>query len=551
MQKLTKNNLLIFLFLWLLLFVIYFPAAKAGLVGDFPGWIDQVSNRSFLHYINRSDSNINSLYQFTQLMTWIFYHLFGTHAWPWHVLNITMHSINGLLIFIICKQLFTDSGIENAASISMIGVLLYCVCPHISEVIVWEPAYHFLQGLMLILLIMRCVQLFHHTPKTRYFIVAVVLFLVSTYSLEVFYLTPFFTLTMAIYYRYALNYNKALFRRVILYFFIPQIVLFVAHLIILRIVYPSGIAHIGELSFSMEMFFKFPEYLFHIICFGRYFPHDIKEKIYHHLESIKFLMIFYSILCIICVYIIVKIKKMSQRARAASFMFVCLLFSMALIIPVWLQKEFIVVADRYTYVMDVFIDMLMSVLMSFISIRFIRWNLWLVYALINVYCTTTVVKFWKQSAVIINNLLDTFPYDASRRIVLLNLPQCLKGVPMIHSDPDGQFLLMYNMLQNKHITTPVYDGLSFNMTSTMDGAHVTVMNDSLIHVTLNQWGTWWWYGFFGALNYENRDYKIEIKDPGHWYELILKRPASEYLLLYMVDGQWKKVDMNHKNEDQN
>ena len=42
-----------------------------------------------------------------------------------------------------------------------------------------------------------------------------------------------------------------------------------------------------------------------------------------------------------------------------------------------------------------------------------------------------------------------------------------------------------------------------------------------------------------------------MTDPGHWYQLILKHPASEYLILYQVGSKWKTVDWNKKNVDQN
>ena len=41
-----------------------------------------------------------------------------------------------------------------------------------------------------------------------------------------------------------------------------------------------------------------------------------------------------------------------------------------------------------------------------------------------------------------------------------------------------------------------------------------------------------------------------MKDMGHWYYLILKHPASEYLLLYNIGDQWRKVDFDKKNIEQ-
>jgi hypothetical protein len=123
-------------------------------------------------------------------------------------------------------------------------------------------------------------------------------------------------------------------------------------------------------------------------------------------------------------------------------------------------------------------------------------------------------------------------------------------VPMIGPFVRFSFRQMYNLYNDRQINNTMYDVVSYNMIGKDDGAHVTVANDSVLHVTLNQWGTWWWNNMWGAYSYENMIYKFNLVDPGHWYELTLKRPASQYLLLYQVGDQLKIVDMSRKNEDQ-
>lgn len=106
------------------------------------------------------------------------------------------------------------------------------------------------------------------------------------------------------------------------------------------------------------------------------------------------------------------------------------------------------------------------------------------------------------------------------------------------------------MHEGKKINTAVYDVASYNVLSTEDGAHVNVENDSTIKVTLNQWGTWWWFRYMGAGSRETFAFKMNMRDVGHWYELTLKQAAQEYILLYETNGQWKQVDWNKKSTDQ-
>ena len=121
---------------------------------------------------------------------------------------------------------------------------------------------------------------------------------------------------------------------------------------------------------------------------------------------------------------------------------------------------------------------------------------------------------------------------------------------MIGAQPIGEYKMMRELFVNKDLHNKVYDVQSYNMLDAGDGAHITVINDSVIKVTLNEWGTWWWYEGHGGYSYQNEDYKLDMRDPGHWFDVTLKHPASQYLLLYQQGDQWREVNMNKKNDDQ-
>ena len=547
-----KSRLAIFCTFWVVVFILYLPAAKAGRVGDFPGWVKNVSTMKFWDYVNRTESHIPSLYQFTQMVTWTFYQFFGGKAWPWHLLYVTMQAANGYLLFVLCRNLFADSQIKNGTLIAFAGSMLFCICPHISEVVIWEPSFHYLQGLLLILLILLCVQEFMRTSKPKYAWIAGVLFFLSTYSLEVFYLTPLFTVLLCSYYRLALSCDKPTFKKSLLYFIVPQILLFGQHLVVLNLIYHSGIGHVGTTSVhaSAESFSKPLKYIFHILFFGRYFTDDMRHKIYHICESTMALLVFYALVTIMLSLIVFRFKKMAAKGRAASLLFLFVLFSTALLIPVWFPDSFVVIYDRYTYVIDAFAYVLLTLLVSYISYTAVAVVIWCMYALINLYFTHKVIKMWKVSGDVVNQLVYDFPNDPSKTVLVLNVPECYFGVQMIGSREEGEFKILYNAVMPQKISNPVYEVSAYNIQTPNDGAHVTVMNDSTIHVTLNQWGTWWWWFGFGAINYENEYYKLNMVDMGHWYELTLKHPYTEYKLLYVIGDKWRTVDMGKKNEDQ-
>lgn len=547
-----KSNFPVFCLLWLALLAFYLPAGKAGFVADFTGWLTQLKELSFTQYLNRHGSAITSLYQFTQFVTYLLYKIFGLNPWLWLLLHITLQAVNSFLLYYICLRIFEDAGIAKGRFISLAAMLLFCICPHLTETIVWKSSYHYLQGFLFILLIMYWVQQFLYTQRVRYAWWAALVFLCSTYALEIFYLTPWFVLSLALYYRFALGCDKAVFKKVCLYFVLPQLVLFCVHLLVFRLVFGSWVPHIAATLHQPAAFYlsKPLKYLFHILFFGRFFSSHLREVVYAFSESTVGILLFYAVLLTVCIGIVIRLQKMTARGKIAVLFFCWLLIALSILIPLSFPPLLLVYGDRYTYLLSAFIYLLLCVLFSYITVKYVAMFIWTCYALLNSYFTIRINTYWKHSAYIINRLMQTFPATNGKTVILLDEPDDMNGIPMIHDAADNEFKLQYNLMMPRPLTNKVYDGLAFNMKDLNDGAHVRVLNDSTLRITLNQWGTWWWYNELGAANYENDDYKVNVTDVGHEYELILKKPSSGYILLYQIGGVWKEVDWNNRTTDQ-
>ncbi len=549
-----SNNTGFLCFIWVLVFLLYLPAASAGFTGDFTGWLDQVRSNSFWEFVNREHFSQKSLYQFTQAATYFFYTIWGANAWPWHLLHVSLHSINTLFLFVICRTIFEDSNVKNASGIAFCGAILFCISPHLSEVIVWEPAYHFLQGLLFILIIIYWLQKFHHQPKAKYAWFAGIAFFLSIHSLEIFYITPWLALALIVYHRLGLSWDKKISNKAILYFFIPLLCIFIFYLFEFRVVFGQWIAHVGSdviIQAPVLSLGKPAKYLFHILFLGRYFSFDIRHAVYAFCDSTIGITLFYGFIIICVVYIVVQFRKLRGKGKAACLLVAWVLTTLALIFPLWFPDMMLVTADRYTYFTNAFLYMLLALLFSFISSKYLKASIFTLYALINIRFTIQVNRYWMKSARIIKHLLHSFPEPGNKITVLLDLPDNMHGIPMIVASSEGEFKLMLKLfVPEKKIQNNIYDVVGFNVETPKDGAHVNVVNDSTIRVTLNQWGTWWWYNSFGATSYENSDYKVNMIDEGHYYELSLKQPRDKYFILFQAGGEWKTVDWNKKNTAQ-
>lgn len=563
-NKSSLNIRALFCCLWVLVFVLYLPAARAGFVADFTGWLDQIKNHSFSDYINRTNFSVVSLYQFTQFVTWVFYQLFGTNVWLWHLLFLTLHVINACLLATLSGGLLYDSGAKNYQYISYTGAVLFCVTPYISEVIVWEPSFHYLQGLLMLLLILVWVQRYIHTQQRGYIFAALFVYLLSTHSLEVFYITPWLVLSLALFYAGHQPYGKKIFGNVLRYFFLPMLVLFVLRLVEYRLLHGDWVSRIGAqtvLSLQDTGLGKPAKYLFHLLLLGRYLPEhwhiasatlaDIKKAVYDCCDSAPGMIVYYGISVVVLVVCTIRFRKLSGSSKVAALLFLWVFICLLLITPLWFGSSMLVIYDRYSYFAGAFLFMLVAVAMSAIPNKYIRAGLLLIFVLANLRYTLRANRFWGKSAAIIDSLLHNIPVQDNKIVLLLNLPECMHGVLMIDATTESEFKLMHNLLlPQKKINNPVRDVMAYNMQTPEDGAHVAVLNDSTIRVTLNQWGTWWWYEAQGGQSYKNEDYRVNMIDAGHYYEITLSKPAAAYQILYQVADRWKEVDMSKRDGEQ-
>src|SRR5690606_29334716 len=112
----------------------------------------------------------------------------------WHLIHITLHVLHATLWYVILKKILLLAENKNAVIIAFFSMLLYCVAPHISEVIVWKASFHFLLAGVMTALNIFWLLLYQETENLKYPIYSSSVFLLSTFSLEVFYLTPWIIL---------------------------------------------------------------------------------------------------------------------------------------------------------------------------------------------------------------------------------------------------------------------------------------------------------------------------------------------------------------------
>ena len=531
--------------LWLLVFCLYLPAAKAGFVADFTGWLEEVRRCSFLDFVNRTGFHGRSLYQFTQACTWLLYQGLGVNAWGWHVVCITLHVCNCALVFRLLQHLIRTFGVQGAASVPFVGLALYCISPYLSETIVWEPSFHYLLGLLLLLSVLNCVGRYMAKGKTTYFFWGGAIYLLSCFSIEIFYITPWLVLAWVV-------VGKPVFpkagtaTRILLGFFVPQLLMFVGHLVLFNAVYGGWVAHIAGDVAKDAVFTglgKPLKYLLNMTFLVRFFPEYIRFEIYDFCDNGIAIATTYGLFAASAFGLFRRRRGLTGKTRLAILLGAWVLLCLALLIPLWFGRELYVVYDRYVYFASAFFYPLLALGLTACGPK-TRWALLLVFVTANLRFTVLVSRYWGKSERVVAGLLDSLPPNDGRTVLLLNLPQCLNGVPMIGAENESEFKLMHDLLRPQSKSGTVYDVLAYNMMTPNDGVHVVVLDDSTLEVTLNQWGSYWWFAGRGAVDYETDCYKVEILEHGNTggaYRLTLKKPSEQLEVLFQEGSAWKEV----------
>ncbi len=549
----TNRPWRLFAVLWALLFLMYLPAAHSGMVGDSIGWLDSIRNDSFFAYLNRSRYHAYSFYQFTLLVNWLCYQLWGVNAFMWHLLSLSLHALNATLLWILLSRFFKDAQLQGGDFLALCAVVLYAFSPYNVEVVVWEASYHYLQAFLIILGILLLARKFLHQQKVKYAVWAGLLYLLSVFSLEFFYLTPAFVFTLALFYRKALYYDPQVFRRLVLCFCLPQALMLLLHFGLFDMVYGAQVPHVGADFRKMHIGYfatRPPEYLFHLL-WGRFLPDALRHRMHQVATTYPFAAAFYGCIAATAGYLIIRFRRISMHGKLAGLFFCWMLLSVSLLLPLWFPAVLLSVSDRYLYLLAAFYFITVLLLVSRLKSRALKAALWLIAASLNVGFTLMLTTYWGISTRMITALETDVPVMPGKTILMLNSPASYKGVAMIGCTFESEFKLVNNLLYGAKIPNRMTDVMGYNLASPSDGAGVLVLNDSTIRVTARHRDINFWFGGTDGVHLETPFYKITAQDTGLWYRLVLKGDPAQYQLLYQTGSRLKTVNMGLRDVLQN
>lgn len=496
-----------------------------------------------------------NFYQISQVLTnhlWV--KLMGLHYFPWFLLFTFSHAFVALLAFRFLDRFCSTMGWREGRYVAWASVLLVLVAPVNAEVQMWRACWHYFYSIGILLAILNLTLDYIGKGGRKRLLAIGLLYLLSTPTVEHFYLTPIYVLLLvAVLWRSGRIPGKTALV-VAARIEVPLLLIWTLYYMVHHAVYATWVAHYPV---RLEEVFAIPQVLTH---WGKYalhqwgmeyfWPSDYKYKAYAFLESNGARALVATVLIVSFLIGGLFYKRLRPAAQVALFFLAACLVATLLMLPLGFTDFFYYLNDRYYLLLGIFAFPLLCTCGYMLFRPRARAWAYGAYVMVSLSGTLYLAAIMKQAAAYQDRLLDGFSWEAADTVYFLDLPNHFKGVGMIPASDPSQMALYLSVLRHKEIAGKAYDVTSFNVEGAGDGVFVRVLDERTLQVRLAQGGNWWWYGNFGASAYENEAYRFEPSDDGS-YKLTFKEvPSSRAAILFQSGGHWKVVDMRQREQEQ-
>lgn len=545
-----QRPLRMWLLFWTVAMALYAVAWRGGFVYDFLGWMQFYETHSFGEIVGSDGINNKSLYHATQLQLYVLTKLFGFSPLPWFLVHTALHAVNATLFFRLVQGVGRDLRVAQPAWLAGGAAFLALITPGAQEVVVYKAAYHYLPGVAAIfgiLLLARKALLTGHSGPAWW---AVGLFALTTFSLEIFYTTPWLVLCLATALFWSGNIDAGAYRRGLLRIFVPMLALFLLHLVLVRATAGTWVSHGAYVASGAitpaGWVGRIYGYEHELLFLGRYHPVPVRQVVIGLDRVPAAGWALGAMLVALGVFMLARFRRASPLFQMWVWLTAGAFISLAIALHYMLDDILLGMNDRMLYYTSFFHCALiaLAVYAATRSAPTRRAKTYIASILLIgcVYASTTFYAAWQwyRSTQVIDALATDFPTEHAGPILILNGPVNYKGFPMVISDEDDAWRDQVRLRTGRPVRGVVYDVSSYNMSRWCDGASLEQVGDTTVKVILNQWGTWWWYKTLGALDRDHPLFRLRMIDAGHWYELDLKPGAHDALLLVQEGRRWKR-----------
>lgn len=402
-----KNlNIIWICILIIVTFFLYFP----GLNNEFVNWDDNVYVTGNKLIQNISKENITIIFSqsfeghyhpLTLLSFAADYYFFKNEAFFYHLINILLHLINTLLVFIIIRKLF------NYTEIAVITALLFGIHPMHVESVAWITARKDVLFSVFFLLSLLTYINYLKNQKTGFYLLSLVLFILSVLSKSQAVSLSVTLLAIDYLQKRRLSSKRVFTEK------LPYLVIAIFFGIVT--IYAQKETGYSGQDTSLPPFYEriayacygFNAYIIKLIApfnLSAYYPYPVNDS-----GNIPY----YVHLSVIPVLVFLWLLFYFRKHREVVFAMIFFLINIVLMLKLFPVANFII-ADRYTYIPSIGLFIIIGILFRKTSNLLRLWRrtfqlIFVIYFAFMGFLTFQRVEIWQNSMTLLDDILEKHP----------------------------------------------------------------------------------------------------------------------------------------------
>ena len=512
---------------YVLLALLFLPAIKAGMVADFTGFVERL--------VEHPEDSIFKKYGYysiqwvTSVCMYIPYVLWDLHRDLWGLYFLGLHGIAAILIYHVVLNLKYWWQVPHLHEIAIFSGIAFLIHPYQVEPVVWEACISYL----LCVILMSSSWICAASDSMWKNALSYLFFFLSLMTIELS-----FTFPLILFILYFLSDEREDWIEVTYSTVLkagPYFLVFLVYLGLNRLVEGEFIGHYGPRVHLrvdlLEMTSNISKYFYKNLLFIRHWPHPMKEAAFTFLSGWK------GIMALLIPFL--TLLHFSGKKTSRILLFAALGFALAILPVSNLYFSILLLGenDRYGYWGMFFFSFLLSFLLFKRGTWFGRSVLG-VFVILSVFFTFNLTQYWGQSEDLRKRLLEQFPKNIEKPVLLLNTPDNYKGLWMLRDVGQGSGVYdALTYIEQRQDIPKMQEVYQYNLNSSTDGCSASWLDNGQLRIELNQWGCWYWNDGIGGVNMDNDIYTTRIDGP-----CVLSRFQSGSQSIRNFHTGWRSVD---------
>ncbi len=533
-----KHRYLLFFIFEIVALYLYFPARHAGFVHDGIGIMSTYAQfPTYWSGISRL-FNDQSLHPVYHSVSYFFYKFFGLNSIAWYCFQISLHALNGYLVYYFFATYFDKNEVKNGKNIAFLGALLFLISPYQTDVTIWKATLHYLIVTNLTLCSMCALLNYNESLLKKYAFLSTLFFIISILSHEFALCTP---IVLGIFIAFEKTDFAVKVKKIML-FVLPKIALIFVYFGTIKTLTGQWIAHYGaatHLKFSSEIIVStLSKYCLRYLTFANYLAPETRDKIFEISNRPIALIGFVGLLVIASIAAIYLIFKQKRQNIVLLFLLsiVCLLPVMNL----FFDSAAHITNDRFGYLASIFFMLLLAYF-----VYQLRYGLQYVAAFALLYFSVTLIQKnvtdWQENHTMVWNLANNYPFLPSEKVYVLVCADSYKGIQtFVTYKSDFDSSIGETIKHLKGGDQPNICHIYMNvMSKYTDSFKHEILAPNQYKLTFQQYGGWFnRFGKGAPSHFENENYKVDIDEWNMSCTVLLKNLEPNARVVYQNSDKW-------------